>query len=70
MKYHASVKTPFSNLGLRFDNDVLIGVDFLRDSVKVKPVNKTAEKVCKQISDYASGKKQSAFNGGPGYLWT
>lgn len=52
--YDACLKTPFANIGLRFDKGVLVGVDYVEQGLKVNPVSAESKKVCKQIREYCS----------------
>ena len=56
MNYQASVETPFSNLGLSFDDDVLTGIDFIARGVRIKPVTEAAGQACAQIGAYCDGR--------------
>jgi len=55
MNYLASVETPFSNIGLRFDDDVLTGIEFIDKGTRVKAETETASRVCEQINAYCEG---------------
>lgn len=54
--YQASVETPFSNLGLQFDGDVLTGIDFISNRTRVKPETEAAGRACEQINAYCAGR--------------
>jgi len=54
--YDACLKTPFANIGLRFDNGVLVSVDYIKPNLKIKPVSVESRKACQQIKDYCSSK--------------
>jgi methylated-DNA-[protein]-cysteine S-methyltransferase len=58
MNYQASVDTPFSNLGLRFDGDALTGIDFIARGIRIKPETEIAVRACAQIGDYCEGRLQ------------
>ena len=50
------MKLPFAVIGLAFDDDVLISVDYLEsDSTPITSTNKTIKHVCNQINDYCCG---------------
>jgi methylated-DNA-[protein]-cysteine S-methyltransferase len=53
-KYDASLKTPFANIGLCFEKDVLVGVYYVNSDLRVKPVSAEAKRVCQQIKNYYS----------------
>lgn len=53
-KYDACLKTPFANLGLRFEEGVLVGIDYVKPDLVAKPVSDEAKQVCKQIKNYFS----------------
>jgi methylated-DNA-[protein]-cysteine S-methyltransferase len=56
MNYQASVQTPFSNLGLRFEADVLTGIDFLNTDACVKAETEAADLAVEKISAYCDGR--------------
>jgi methylated-DNA-[protein]-cysteine S-methyltransferase len=56
MSYQASVDTPFSNLGLCFDADVLTGIDFIARDIRIKPETGVADMAVAQIGDYCEGR--------------
>jgi methylated-DNA-[protein]-cysteine S-methyltransferase len=53
-KYDACLKTPFANLGLRFEEGVLVSIDYIQSGLKAKPVSDEARQVCQQIKNYYS----------------
>jgi methylated-DNA-[protein]-cysteine S-methyltransferase len=55
-KYDACMKTPFANLGLIFDEGVLVGIDYIKSGLEKKPVSDEARRVCKQIKNYYSSR--------------
>lgn len=57
--YDACLKTPFANIGLRFDKGVLVGVDYIAQGLKVNPACAESKKVCKQIREYCSKKSSN-----------
>ena len=59
-KYDACLKTPFANLGLRFEEGVLVAIDYVKPDLKTKPVSDEAKQVCQQIKNYYS--KHTADN--------
>lgn len=51
--YHARLATPFAVLGIRTDGEVLAHIDYLpRGAPELAPLNRLAEKVCRQIGRY------------------
>lgn len=54
-RYHASVETPFSNIGLQFDGDVLTGIDFIAAGTRVEPETSAAVRACERINEYCEG---------------
>jgi methylated-DNA-[protein]-cysteine S-methyltransferase len=53
MDYQAKLSTPFGMLGIRCDEAVLRGIDFLFDAEQSQaPVNALATQVCLQLHDY------------------
>jgi len=62
-KYDACLKTPFANLGLRFEEGVLVGIDYVKPDLKVKPVSDEAKQLCQQIKEYYSKRPaDNSFN--------
>lgn len=54
--YDASVKTPFAHIGLRFDAEKLVTVDFINAKKEIKAETAVAKRACKKIRDYCDGK--------------
>lgn len=54
--YDACLNTPFANLGLCFEEGVLVGIEYVKPDLNVKPVTTASKNVCKQIHDYCSSK--------------
>lgn len=54
--YDACLSTPFSNIGLCFDEHTLIAVDYVEPGLKIKPVSVESKKACQQIRAYCAGK--------------
>ena len=53
MDYQAKLKVPFGMLGIRCNNDVLTGIDFLpANAASQSPCGDFARKVCEQLSAY------------------
>lgn len=52
--YDECLDTPFASIGLRFDKDVLVAVEYVEPGLTVKPANAKASNACKQILDYCS----------------
>lgn len=51
--YHAKLATKFSVLGIRTDEDWLIGIDYLPlDTPSLAPQNTLAKEVCRQLQEY------------------
>lgn len=53
-QYDVYMKTPFSNLGLRFQDAFLIEIAFLEDTGPNMSLSAEAEKVCEQINRYCA----------------
>jgi len=53
-KYDACLKTPFANLGLRFKEGILVGIDYVKSDLNIKPVSEEAKQLCQQIKNYYS----------------
>ena len=51
-KYQASVKTPFAHLGLRLEDDQLVGVEFIDRKDEITPSTKTAKSLCAYLKRY------------------
>jgi len=59
--YKASVETPFSNLGLRFDADVLTGIEFIPDRTRIEAETEAAGRAVEQIGAYCDGRLSDGF---------
>ena len=71
-EYQASVKTPFAHLGLRLEDDQLVGVEFIDRKDEISPSTKTAKSLCAYLKRYcqapgdvASVKFPCKLNGTP-----
>ena len=51
-QYQASIKTPFSHLGICIVDNKLAAIDFIESNNEIKPVDDVAVNVCKQIRLY------------------
>ena len=51
-EYQASVKTPFAHLGLRLEDDQLVGVEFIDRKDEISPSTKTAKTLCAHVRQY------------------
>lgn len=63
-QYDAVMKLPFAVIGLDFDDEVLVRVDYLESGISpMASTNKTIQYVCNQINDYCTGTlKDSQFD--------
>jgi methylated-DNA-[protein]-cysteine S-methyltransferase len=51
--YHARHKTPFAVLGIRASGELVTDIEYLpREAPTLAPLNRLAERVCKQIDRY------------------
>lgn len=51
--YHAKIATPFAVLGIRTVGELVTDIDYLpRGAAPLAPLNKLAERVCRQIECY------------------
>ncbi len=53
-QYQASIKMPFAHLGFVFNNEKLVGIDFIEADTEIKATSEAADTFVRQVKQYCN----------------